>query len=185
MPETYEQWTAWGPGTPSAIQRIGINFGAPGDRVTRGGTLWLDYPSAGGPSPEIQVQVRPADPSYYYQHSVWIESGTEWPWVCASGVEGLESFVLDKLKTGSYTVRLFFAEREGKATGDRVQDISLQGARVLQDFDIAQAAGGPLRGVVREFRDIEVDGQCTLDLSARRGTTLISGIELVRDVAGD
>ena len=181
MPETFEQWTAWGPAAPKAIQRIGINFGAPGDRVTRGGTLWLDYPSAGGPSPEIQVQIRPDAPQYYYQHSVWIEAGAGWPWVCASGVEGLESFALDNLRAGSYTVRLFFAERPGRAAGDRIQHVSLQGTPVLQDFDVAAAAGGAVRGVVREFRNIPVDGRCTLGLSAQQGATLISGIELIRD----
>ena len=40
---------------PSA-QLPGINFGAPGDRKTDDGTLWLDWPSVGGPSPEISVR---------------------------------------------------------------------------------------------------------------------------------
>ena len=53
MPETHEQWACWGPGQPKQIQRVGINFGAPGDRMTREGTLWLDFPSVGGPSPEL------------------------------------------------------------------------------------------------------------------------------------
>jgi len=39
LPESQEQWTAWGLMTPEQlsgkIQRLGINFGAPGDRVTR------------------------------------------------------------------------------------------------------------------------------------------------------
>ena len=45
MPETHEQWASWGdcPIEVGSIQRIGLNFGAPGDRMTRDGTLWLDY----------------------------------------------------------------------------------------------------------------------------------------------
>ena len=35
----------------AGIQRIGLNLGAPGDRMTEAGTLWLDYPVVGGPSP--------------------------------------------------------------------------------------------------------------------------------------
>ena len=37
------------------VRRLGINLGAPGDRVTPAGTLWVDYPSVGGPSPQIEV----------------------------------------------------------------------------------------------------------------------------------
>ena len=35
------------------IQRLGINFGAPGDRRDADGTMWLDYPNVGGPSPKV------------------------------------------------------------------------------------------------------------------------------------
>ena len=52
MPEDFEQWATWGAVPKAAIhgkiQRIGINLGAPGDRKTRDGTLWLDFPSVGG-----------------------------------------------------------------------------------------------------------------------------------------
>ncbi len=180
MPENFEQWASWGPGAPKNIQRIGINFGAPGDRKTRDGTLWLDYPSVGGPSPEIETQTLPDAPRYYYRHSMWIESAGEWPWVVASGAEGLASFAMNNMKPGRYTVRLFFAELAGKSAGDRLQDISIQGSVVLRDFDIAQSAGGPLRSVVRGFHDVAIDGQFTLELSATRGDTIISGVELIR-----
>ena len=83
------------------------------------------------------------------------------------------------MKPGRYAVRLFFADRSGKSAGDRLQDISIQGNTVVRDFDIAQSAGGSLRGVVREFRDVAIDGQFTLELSAKRGDTLISGVELI------
>ena len=45
MPESHEQWAAWGedPIKAGSIERIGLNFGAPGDRKTRNGTLWLEY----------------------------------------------------------------------------------------------------------------------------------------------
>ena len=31
-----------------AVRRVGINFGAPGNRKADDGTLWLEYPSVGG-----------------------------------------------------------------------------------------------------------------------------------------
>ncbi|MEX0718597.1 MAG: PQQ-binding-like beta-propeller repeat protein [Planctomycetaceae bacterium] len=39
--------------------RVGINFGAPGDRRAPDGTLWLEYPETGGPSPSLTVKVSP------------------------------------------------------------------------------------------------------------------------------
>jgi hypothetical protein len=179
LPETFEQWTAWGESQPKDIQRIGINFGAPGDRIVRGGTLWLDYPSVGGPSPVISADMKPQQTQFYYRHSVWVPNGDGWPWVNASGAAGLETFILSNLKPGQYTVRLSFAERTAAAVGERVQTVSLQGETVLKDFDIAQATNGAIAGVVREFRDISLDGRLTVELSAKRGRTLISGLELI------
>ncbi|MFC1717422.1 PQQ-binding-like beta-propeller repeat protein [Candidatus Poribacteria bacterium] len=39
------------------IRFVGINLGAPGDRKADDGTLWLEYPVVGGPSPEVPVTI--------------------------------------------------------------------------------------------------------------------------------
>lgn len=183
MPETYEQWASWGadPIAPDSIQRIGLNFGAPGDRKTRDGTLWLDYPSVGGPSPKIRVETSSANPTFHYRHSLWMNGGEGWPWVGASAVEGLRELTLRDLKPGSYTIRLHFAEREGSLPGARRQSIFLQGQKVLIDFDILTVAKQPLTGVVREIEGVRIEGSLTLKLEAAAGATLISGIELIRN----
>jgi hypothetical protein len=179
MPESYEQWTAWGPGTGGPIQRIGINLGAPGDRMTRAGTLWLDYPSVGGPSPAVAVRVEPATAKYFYQHSLWIEGGQGWPWVAASGATGLTAITLEGLKPGEFRVRLCFAEPAPAAAGTRVFDVLLGGKRVLEAFDVAAAAGGALRGVVREFREAVGDGRLRIEFQPRAGAPLLCGLELI------
>jgi PAS domain S-box-containing protein len=43
------------------IRTVGINFGAPGDRMADNGTLWLEYPRVGGPSPDIPVSINPEE----------------------------------------------------------------------------------------------------------------------------
>jgi len=86
----HEQWSAWGDvATGGAVRRVGINFGAPGDRATREGTLWLDHPSVGGPSPNVPVSVSPKTARPYYRHSLWMQGGQGRPWVTASGVTGV------------------------------------------------------------------------------------------------
>ncbi len=181
MPESHEQWSSWGESEiePAKIQHIGINFGAPGDRITRDGTLWLDYPSVGGPSPKVGVDAS-TSASFHYRHSVWMRKTERYPWVSASMAEGLDRFVLSDLRPGQYLVRLQFAEPSDIAVGQRVQDIKLQGQSVLRDYDVVGDAGGAMRGTTKEFSDIEVSGDFTLELSASVGKTIISGIELIR-----
>ncbi len=183
MPESHEQWSSWGESDFKAqsIERIGLNFGAPGDRISRSGTLWLDYPSVGGPSPKINVSTTPAEPTFRYRHSMWVESTEDWPWVTASVAEGLNSLTLHDLKPGRYTVRLYFVEPDQRSPGDRVQNVSLQGHIVLADLDVIAQAGGPMQGIVREVNDVEVDDALTLDLSAKKGNSIISGIEIIRN----
>ncbi len=182
MPEAHEQWSSWGAGQPkpNTIERIGLNFGAPGDRMTRDGTLWLDYPAVGGPSPKITVSTTPEELKFHYRHSVWMKGGEGWPWVAASAVEGLSQLTLNDLKPGRYTVRLFFAELDERQLGDRVQTVSVQGREVARDFDIVARAEGVMKGIVQQISDVEVDGDLTLKLTASSGQSLISGIEIIQ-----
>jgi outer membrane protein assembly factor BamB len=185
MPPEYEQWAAWGEGKAANVQRVGINFGAPGDRMTESGTLWLDYPSRGGPSPEVQVEVEPADARYYYRHSLWIEGGTGWPWVAASGVEGADRIKITGLCEGHFTVRLSFADPEKESSGDRLFDIVVNGRTMIESYDIAKAAGGSMRATILEFEDVPADGSVEIELVPRKGEPILGGIELVSRNDGD
>lgn len=98
MPEEYEQWSAWGGVAVEApVRRVGINFGAPGDRMTREGTLWLDWPSVGGPSPELPVRTEPSEPECFYRHATRMQPGQGWPWVAASGLVGVRSVSIEPI----------------------------------------------------------------------------------------
>lgn len=179
MPEEYEQWASWGDGKAEDIKRLGINFGAPGDRMTDEGTLWLDYPSRGGPSPAIQVEVKPDTAKYYYRHSLWMNGGTGWPWVAASGVEGATSIHVSGLRHGDFTVRLFFAEPEYEHAGQRSFDMSVNGQHHVQGYDPVAAAGGQMRAATLEFVHVAVDGSLQIDFSVGKGQPLLSGLELL------
>ncbi|MHC4702110.1 MAG: outer membrane protein assembly factor BamB family protein, partial [Planctomycetota bacterium] len=192
MPEQFEQWMAWGK-TPfqGRIKRLGINFGAPGDRMTESGTLWLDYPSVGGPSPEVAIGMAPQESRFYYHHSLWIEGGRGMPWVTASGVEGVKNISVglvpeqyegaDANDVLPYTVRLYFAEPGNAKPGQRLFSVSLEGEEVLKDFDVVKAAGGTMRGIVKEFRKIKAGRTLDLSFEATSGAPIISGVELMLD----
>lgn len=116
MPETFEQWTSWGEKPfeelAGKIARLGINFGAPGDRKTDDDTLWLDFPNVGGPSPELRVTTVPESPKPFYRHSIFMKGGEGWPWVAASGMVGVTAVKIEGMKDGKYTVKITSSDRE-------------------------------------------------------------------------
>ncbi|TKJ34439.1 MAG: hypothetical protein CEE38_18000 [Planctomycetes bacterium B3_Pla] len=75
------------PSKPMPVRQVGINFGAPGNRYTEDGTLWLEFPSVGGPSPDIPVRAKYENPQWFRRHSSRIEGKHNW--IAASGVTGI------------------------------------------------------------------------------------------------
>ena len=179
MPEKYEQWAVWGQGKADNIKRVGVNFGAPGDRMTESGTLWLDYPSRGGPSPDVRVAVEPPTATYYYRHSLWLKGGAGWPWVAASGVAGATSVTISGLRTGEFTVRLFFADPSCEKAGERVFDIALNGRTQVEGYDVVKEAEGCMRSTTLEFKAVPVEGSLQISFVPRAGQAIVSGVEVV------
>lgn len=166
--------------TSDTIRRIGVNLGAPGDRQADSGTLWLDHPNVGGPSPKVNISVTGDNLKYFRSHSLTVAS--ELPWVSASGCEGLTSLKVRVGKAAAQQkcrVQLYFAEPGDVAEGDRVFDVSLQGEVVLPGLDILAAAGGPNRGVVRRFDGIAINDGIDITLTPRSGRPLLCGIEVI------
>jgi outer membrane protein assembly factor BamB len=84
------------PAVPTPVKRVGINLGAPGDRVAEDGLLWVEFPSVGGPSPDIPVYVEATRPQFFRSHMSQVaKDQTGAPsWVAASGVEGLTAITI-------------------------------------------------------------------------------------------
>jgi len=183
--ETWASATYTWDGAP--VKHVGINLGAPGDYRAEDGTLWLDYPSVGGPSPDIPVTVSPAKPRWLYRHSARMRGGPA-PRVTASGAEGVEKLAVTLREPGAaapgtYTVRLYFAEHAALAPGDRIFKVSLQGRPVIGRLDIAREAGCNV-GLMREFHGVLVDDRLTVGLSPVVGRPVLCGIQAVLEDAG-
>ena len=169
------------------IKRLGVNLGAPGDRVSDEGTLWLEYPIVGGPSPEIDVRVAPKEVRWFRRHSLRMREG-EKKWVAASGGEGLRELRIGlargTVEPRPYTVRLHFAEPWAAKPGERVFDVRLQGKTVLRGLDIAREAGGELRELVKEFRGVLGGAELRVELVPRGAGSkppLLCGVEIVAE----
>jgi outer membrane protein assembly factor BamB len=187
MPEA-EMWTFYGPGeVKGVVKRLGLNFGAPGDRKAEDGTLWLEYPSVAGTSPAVKVKTVPATPDFFRRHPSQVSG--PYSWIASSGMRGIQSISIDLGPEArlprKYTVRLFFAEPDPVRPGQRVFDVTIQGRPVLKDFDVLKAAGGPFRSVIKEFNGVEAAQSLTVALRpsslAQVRAPLLCGMELVAE----
>ncbi|MBI4657764.1 MAG: PQQ-binding-like beta-propeller repeat protein [Verrucomicrobia bacterium] len=203
------------------ITRVGINFGAPGDRRAEDGTLWLEYPTVGGESASLKITVTGDQTGYFRSHISQVE-GPGLGWVIASGVRDCEAITVipEILRPGlnrppsprtatnsapaataddqsakpalqrqvhppaPYTVRLHFAEPEERQLGQRVFDVSLQDQLVLERFDVAKAAGGSLRGVVKEINGVIIQKELKVAFNRAPGSQagpVLCGLELIAE----
>ncbi len=189
MPEV-EMWTY----TPverggGVIRRLGVNLAAPGNYLAENDTLWLNHPSVGGRSPDVPVQIQPADADWFRAHASLVRNQPEGPaMVAGSGMVGLErvsiALVPEDEVNGehTYTVRLVFAEPETVEVGARVFDVRVQGEVVAQGVDLTARTGGRYRSLVVAVPDVRVRDVLTVELQPANGSALppvLSGIEAV------
>ncbi len=168
--------TAWGlystGGGRMPVKHMALNLGAPGDRRDKNGRIWFGYPRPRADNKlEFLLDIKPQfHPGGRFEagnaESVAVE-GADNPWVFASGARGLsrcEIPLLEKGQTGSYTVKLLFADVESGG-GDRTFAVKLQGVAVAKDVDVAKLAGGSNKALVRRFEDVSVTGNLTVELT--------------------
>ena len=195
MPDV-ETWTFndMAPAT-KRIVRIGINLGAPGDRNDDSGTLWLDYPSKSGKSPDPVIKVSGDNVQYFGKHSLRIKKG-HLKWVEASGATGVDEITVqvlpdNKLKSQAkkanypYTVVLHFVEPQAIQAGRRIFDIVLQDKIVMKNFDIFSQTNSIDIGITKRFTGINIpDELCIKLIPAEKSPiqeTVICGIEIIAE----
>ncbi len=169
------------------IRQLGVNFGAPGDRRAPNGTLWLDSPNVGGPSPQVDVVVTGQALNHFRLHPLTV-TGEGLNWVAASGMEGVESIRIpvagaieaeQEQPARHYTVRLVFCEPGSVDPGARKFDIRMQGNVVAQDFDIAKEAGANRKSLVRAYPGVLATDAIEIAFSPSAGTAVVSGVEVL------
>ena len=82
--------------------------------------------------------------------------------------------------SGSYTVRLHFAEEYWTAAGKRVFNVNINGTQVLTNFDIFATAGGEYKAVVEQFSATATgSGTIAIQFVTVTDNAQINGIEVL------
>ncbi len=186
----------------AAVRRVGLNFGAAGDRRAEEGTLWIEYPSVGGTSPDIPVEIE-GELRWFRRHSSRV-SGAGPAWIAASGVEGARKVTLtlgsnkengDQDRDGEnppdakpqqarpYTVRLHFVEPDTAVRpAERVFRVLLQGRAVVDRLDVVAEAQAPLRSIRKSFSGVPVSDKLTLEFEPLSSQPpVVCGIEVIAE----
>ncbi|MBA4389141.1 MAG: hypothetical protein C0404_14305 [Verrucomicrobia bacterium] len=71
------------------VHRIGVNFGAPGERKDNDGTMWIHRPQRQSSSPPFGINYSGTNVGWYYHNASRIQDGTDKPWIAASGIKGV------------------------------------------------------------------------------------------------
>ena len=191
--KAYSYYSA--PGSMTPVKRLAINLGAAGDRSDSAGKLWLGYPRPGGSLVlqfKLGVAFHPRG-TFEGRNSAYTPiTQTDDPWLFTSAARGLKKCVVPLLEKGDgtalYTVKLAFADPDNDQPGARVFDVKLQDQIVLENFDIADAAGGRDRAVVKEFTGVRVEDELVVELVPKTArhteperTPILQGLEVERE----
>jgi hypothetical protein len=89
-------------------------------------------------------------------------------------------YTIPNLTPGApYTVRLHFAELFFSSAGQRVFNVSLNGAQVLSSFDIYKSANGKDIAIVKTFNvNADSSGKVAIPFSATTNNAALAGIEV-------
>ncbi|MEZ6070855.1 MAG: PQQ-binding-like beta-propeller repeat protein [Pirellulales bacterium] len=181
-----EMWTEMNLDTDGAIERVGLNLGAPGLRRDANGMIWINEADFA----EVNYDAAITGLGPYSRHSSHT-SGDSPAWVSASGCRGVEKIVIDPRLAendapAKYRVRLHFADPDNDTAGSRVFAVRLQGNNALEGFDVVAESGGRDRSIVKQFDGVEVADKLVIEFTAESGSSaktapLVCGIEIERE----
>lgn len=155
--------------TPAALYALRVNAG--GMPYTGSGVIWEadraysagQWGYVGGSIYSTSAAIEGSSDAPLYQRERW--------WAGSGG------YRFD-LANSTYQVTLKFAEIYASAPGQRLFDVRIEGALVLDRYDVFAAAGGKNRAVDRTFTVTVSDGQLNIDFVPRVGAPKINAIAI-------
>jgi len=146
-------------GGPSYLDMLGITWSA--DNYSTGGVSAQSTATIAGTNDQLLYQYQETDTS----------SGSGFTYTI-------------NVPSGSYFLRLLFAETVNTGAGQRVFDVTANGATILSNFDIFAAAGNANTAVDRILPITVGSSGLTLTFKGTTGLATVSGIALAQMPAG-
>jgi outer membrane protein assembly factor BamB len=190
----YTWYSAPGPMTP--VRRVGILFGAPGDRKDAAGQLWIGFPR---PRPDKPLVLPLGARIAFLPGGEFLAGNSRYPrvtgideaWRFAFAAVGVQRIDVPLLGNGDapacYRVRLHLADPHNAEPGRRVFLVKLQGKTVAESLDIAKESGGRNRALVKQFAGVAVSNGLTLEFvpkvarPAADQTPILQALEVIRE----
>lgn len=140
-------YAAQGPTKP--VNRLAVNFGAPGDRRDARGKLWLGYPrpsSRPGLELPIDVTAEFLSGGEFIQRNAESDDvdAEEAAWIYSSGARNASQIRLPLVSSdvgeANYEVTLYFVA-DSESTAASAVDVALQGKPVMEGLELASSDG--------------------------------------------
>lgn len=138
-------------GAGQQIDRLGINFGAPGDRTDEGGVLWIEFPETSGDDSPVPIHIE-GDVTYFRDRLV-NGPNTQLPWVTASGVERVQGMHIDMLPAVK-TAKLSEGKPVETAEDDAEEDA--QGSVDLASSDLELVSDSTQQVIGLRFNNVNI-----------------------------
>lgn len=132
------------------VDRVGINFGAAGDRRDTNGLLWLEYPANAGPSPPLKLQWN--EKTEVFTHHSSLAASADYPWVLSSGLEGVTRLTMAMQLRDEYSLQKGIPVAH--VNDDAIENASGAVDLVSEDFEFSKASGRQILGL--RFNDISM-----------------------------
>ncbi len=134
----------------------------------------------------LLLNVAVANFSGFGPRELWLTGHARWPLGGRGDFRQVVSQMPDPGPPRPYTVRLYFAEPDAAAPGERRFEVRIQGQLVLDDFDIAAESAGQSAGIVKTFPGILLTDQLIVELvpkppvaGADRSAPILCGLEVI------
>jgi beta-galactosidase len=158
---------------PAGMSDLSVNVGSNAEYIHETGSFWhADQPYKTGGWGYLGEASRSAE-------NLRNILGTEEDAVAQTAREGMFGYRFG-VADGEYEVDLWFVELKNAKPGDRVFDISINGAKSISGLDLAKEVG-PFTLLSRKFRVSARDkGGIRIDLQPVTGQPIISGLRVRR-----
>jgi len=155
------------------VKTLSVNVGSNAQYLDASGTVWIeDRPYTKGSFGRIGGN------SSFFARGEIIKSTADEP-LYYSFLDSLQGYRLD-VPDGRYAVNLYFAESKDLTPGERVFDISINGALVEPGLDLAKSYGYAM--AIKKTYIVDVTGGQGIQVGfdPKKGNALLSGIKIER-----